>query len=247
MSLVREFAAKQSDAAFAELVKRHIGLVHSAAMRQVSDPHLAEEVTQSVFILLARKAVSLGPQTVLSAWLYRTTRYIASDARRARRRRETREQEAHMQSTLTEPDNDTWVQVSPLLDEAMAELAEPDRTALVLRFFENKSAREIAQALRLQEATAQKRVSRALEKLRAVFVKRGVTVTAAAIGAALSANAVQAAPAGMAAVIAAAAPGSAAAVGVGIGSKLLAGTSFRSGNHRCLARIFFATQSDITR
>src|ERR1039457_7179587 len=100
MTLVREFAANQSEPAFATLVERHIALVHSAALRQVGDAHLAEEITQAVFIILARKAASLGTKTILSAWLYRTTRYAAADALKARRRRQAREQEAHMQSIL---------------------------------------------------------------------------------------------------------------------------------------------------
>jgi RNA polymerase sigma factor (sigma-70 family) len=198
MTLVREFAARQSEPAFAALVERHIALVHSAALRQAGDAHLAEEITQAVFIILARKAASLGSKTVLSAWLYRTTRYAAADALRARRRRQAREQEAHMQSILNQPDADVWAQLAPLLDDALAELGETDRTALVLRFFENKTAREIAGALRMEEAAAQKRVARALEKLRAIFVKRGVTLAATVIAGAVAANSVQAAPAALA-------------------------------------------------
>ena len=198
MTLVREFATNQSETAFAALVERHIALVHSAALRQVGDAHLAEEITQAVFIILARKAASLGPKTILSAWLYRTTRYAAADALRARRRRQAREQEAHMQSILNPPDTDAWAQLVPLLDAALAELGETDRTALVLRFFENKTAREIAGALRMEEAAAQKRVARALDKLRAIFVKRGVTLTATVIAGAVAANSVQAAPVGLA-------------------------------------------------
>jgi RNA polymerase sigma factor (sigma-70 family) len=196
-TLVREFAATRSEPAFATLVERHIGLVHSAALRQAGDSHLAGEITQAVFIILARKAASLGPKTVLAAWLYRATRYAAADALKSRRRRAAREQEAYMQSTLNQPDNDAWAQLAPLLDDAMAELGETDRTALVLRYFENKTAREIAVALRMEENAAQKRVARALEKLRARFVKRGVTLTAMVIAGAVAVNSVQAAPVGL--------------------------------------------------
>jgi RNA polymerase sigma factor (sigma-70 family) len=206
MTLVQEFAASQSEPAFAALVERHIALVHSAALRQAGDAHLAEEITQAVFIILARKAASLGPKTVLSAWLYRTTRYAAADALRARRRRQAREQLAYQLDAMnaddlsrqSETEADVWAQLAPLLDDALAELGETDRTALVLRFFENKTAREIAGALRMEEAAAQKRVARALEKLRAIFVKRGVMLTATVIAGAVSANSVQAAPAGLA-------------------------------------------------
>ena len=222
MTLVREFAASRSDAAFAELVQRHIGLVHSAALRQAGDAHLAGDITQAVFIILARKAASLGPKTVLSAWLYRATRYAASDALKTRRRRQIREQEAFMQSTLNSGSDapspsgreEIWTQLAPLLDDAMNQLGETDRAALVLRYFENKTAREIATALRMEEEAAQKRVARALEKLRRLFAKHGVNSPADAITGAISANSIQIAPAALAGTVTAMAKGAAASTSI---------------------------------
>src|SRR5438270_584263 len=122
MTLVRDYAASQSETAFAALVERHIHQVHSAAMRQVGDGHLAEEITQSVFIILAQKAAKFNANTILSAWLYRATHFAAKNALRAQRRRQIREQEAYMQSTLNEPGENTWREISPLLDGAMNKL-----------------------------------------------------------------------------------------------------------------------------
>jgi RNA polymerase sigma factor (sigma-70 family) len=198
MALLREFAGSNSEEAFAVLVSRHVNLVYSVALRQVRDPLMAEEITQAVFIILARKAKSLGPKTILPGWLCRTARYVSANALTMRRRRQRREQEAYMQSTLNEPEPDAWLQIVPLLDDALARLGQKDHDALVLRFFENKSLGEVGLAIGTSEDTARMRVNRALEKLRTIFAKRGVSSTTATIAETISTNSVQAAPVALA-------------------------------------------------
>ena len=200
MELVRDYARNGSEEAFATLVSRYVNLVYSVAFRQLGDAHLAEEVTQAAFIILAGKADSLGPKTILSAWLCRTAQFVAAKVLRTQQRRQNREQEVYMQSLLNppEPENSPWLDIAPLLDNAMAGLGDKDHSAIVLRFFESKDLRQIGAALGVSENAAKKRVGRAVEKLRKFFVRHGITLSAAVIAGAISANSVQAAPVALA-------------------------------------------------
>jgi len=218
--LLREYAEHRSEAAFAELVRRHVDLVYSAAVRMVCDAHLAQDVTQRVFVALARQAGQLTDRAVLAGWLHRTARNIAAETVRADVRRRAREQEAAAMNDLLAAEPDAlWEHVAPHLDGALDELPEPDRDAVLLRYFQRQSAREMAQTLGVSEDAAQRRVSRAVERLRELFAKRGLSVGAGGLVVVITAQAVQAAPAGLAAAIsagalAATAGGAGAAVGL---------------------------------
>jgi RNA polymerase sigma factor (sigma-70 family) len=213
LDLLGQFAREKSQNAFTALVKRHVNLVYSAALRQVRSPQLAEEIAQSVFADLARNAGSLArggavssPKT-LTPWLYAVTRRTAIDVIRKESRRQLREQiatemnamNADAQSSAGVPP--AWFEIEPLLDEAVSALDETDRSAILLRYFENKSLREVGEALGTNDDTAQKRVSRAVERLREFFSKRNVTIGASGLAVVISTNAVQAAPIGLAATI----------------------------------------------
>jgi RNA polymerase sigma factor (sigma-70 family) len=200
--LLRDYTGCRSDAAFAELVRRHVDLVYSAALRMVRDAHLAEDVTQNAFVALAQNAGQLTDHPVLSGWLHRTAQNLAANAVRTDVRRRAREEEAvAMNEPLAAEPEAAWEHIAPHLDAALGELSESDRDALLLRYFERKSAREMAQTLGTSEDAAQKRVSRAVERLREFFSKRGVTVGASGLGIVISAHAVQAAPVGLAVAI----------------------------------------------
>lgn len=168
----------------------------------VCDSHQAEDVTQTVFVALAQDARQVARHPVLSGWLHRTARNLAANAVRTNVRRQTREQEAFaMNELLANGTTDSWEQIAPQLDTALGELSEPDRDVILLRFFEHKSAQEMAQTLGISVEAAQKRVNRAVERLRDYFSKRNVTIGASGLAVIITANAVQAAPAGLATTI----------------------------------------------
>jgi len=193
--LLGRYVEERSESAFAELIRRHVDLVYSAALRVVNgDRHRAEDVTQEVFSELARQARPLSRHPTLAGWLYTTTRRMALRAVRTEIRRTHREQEA-MNQFLTEPGAEPeWERLRSVLEEAMHELNEKDRLALLLRFFQNKGLKDVGAALGLNENSARMRVERALEKLRAQLARRGVTSSAAALALTLAGKAVAAAP-----------------------------------------------------
>jgi uncharacterized protein (TIGR03435 family) len=211
--LLASYAREGSEAAFAKLVERHVSLVYSVAWRVVTNGHAAEEITQAVFIILAQKAGRISPQTIISGWLHETARLTAANYLRGEIRRQKREQEAYMQSTENQPESEVWPLIAPQLDEALGRLSERDRNAIVLRYFENKSLREVGAAIGAKEDAAKMRVNRALERLRRIFSGRGITFSAGAIAGAVAANSVQAAPAGLSQTISAIAVVKGAAAG----------------------------------
>ena len=207
--LLRDFAERADETAFCELVTRYTDLVYSAAVRQVNSPDLARDVAQNVFTALAGKAKEVAAKSSseasLAGWLFRSTRFAALNQLRDDRRRLARERQVMDQLDSTPESEEHWERIRPILDEAMADLNEADRDALLLRFFKNRDFRAIGAELGVSDDTAQKRVSRALEKLRSEFARRGVTTTAAGLAAVLAANAVTAAPVGFAAAFSTAA------------------------------------------
>src|SRR2546429_5810196 len=195
--LVTAYAARGSETAFRALVTRHVHLVYATALRQVGDAGLAEEITQNVFIALARKAPRLAGIETLAGWLHRTTVLEAKARIRAELRRKRREQTA-VEITLLQSDGASPLDaLVPLLDEGLLDLGDGDRLALVLRFLEERSLRDVGAALGVDEDAARKRVSRALDRLAGLFRRRGFTVSAGAGCAALLASTTQAAPAAL--------------------------------------------------
>ena len=235
--LLNRYARTRSEDAFAELVRRHVNLVYSAAVRQVGgDAHLAQDVAQTVFTDLAKKANSLSQRENLSGWLYTSAHFAASKIVRGETRRRDREEKfmretegggTGVPSVQSADELAEWESLRPALDAAMHELKETDREAILLRYFENQPFAAVGAKLGLNENAARMRVERALEKLQAVFAKRGVATTSA-LAAAISTNAVQLAPAGLTATLT-----SASVVSAGAGTltllKIMTATQLKLG------------------
>jgi RNA polymerase sigma factor (sigma-70 family) len=195
--LLRRYVEDGSEAAFTELVQRHVNLVYLAALRRVGgNAHSADDVTQRVFTDLARKAASLRDRPNLAGWLYTGTRFAAAEVVRAERRRRAHEQEAHTMNELDPPPPASG-RLEPVLDEVMDLLPAPDRDAVLLHFFEGRTFIEVGSILSLSADAARMRVNRALERLRAGLARRGIESTAAALGTVLAAQSAQAAPASL--------------------------------------------------
>jgi RNA polymerase sigma factor (sigma-70 family) len=261
-ALLVEYAENGTESAFRDLVARYIDLVYSTALRQVGgDAHLAQDVAQTVFLHLARKARSLPENVMLGGWLPQATCNVAATVTRSERRRQARERQAAQMNTLQNDSTGTFDHVAPILDEAIGQLPEEDRTAVLLRFFEKRDFRSVGQTLGSSEDAARMRVNRALDKLEVLLKRRGVTISATALGTALAAGAVTAAPAGLAATVAGSALaglGAAGAATLGL-FKIMAISKLQMGalsailigglttalvvQHRSLARVLDARRS----
>lgn len=198
--LLRRYVRESSQEAFAELVHRHIDFVYATALRQAGSPARAEDVTQAVFTDLARKARRLLDRDELAGWLHTSARYAAASLRRQESRRQAREEQAHVIQQLG-PDASAaldWPRLQPILDEALGELGDRERDAVLLRFFKQRSFAEVGTALGLKEDAARKRVERGVEKLREILARRGITSTAVALEVAMAGQAAVAAPVGLA-------------------------------------------------
>jgi RNA polymerase sigma factor (sigma-70 family) len=219
-SLLAEYARSGSEPAFQELVARYVGLVHSAAVRLVNgDAHLAQDVTQTVFVDLARTARKLSKGVMLGGWLHRHTCFVAWKMMRGERRRKNRERQAAQMNVQDDHPDQSFI--TPILDDAINQLPPQDRTAIILRFFEQRDLRSVGAAIGSSEDGARKRVARALEKLHSALTRQGVTLSATTLATVLANHAVTAAPAGMAAGVAATALAGAAGVGSGAAASLL--------------------------
>ena len=220
-TLLSEYVRTASEPAFRELVARYLGLVYASALRLVGgDTQFAEDVSQTVFLHLARKAHRLPREVMLGGWLHRDTCYVARTLMRSERRRQQRERQAMEMSLMEDHSESNLSKLAPVLDEAIEDLKAEDRTAILLRFFEQRDFRSVGEALGSNEEAARKRVTRAVEKLHGLLKGRGVSLSAAALGTVLATETMTAAPVGLAASIAGSALAGASA-GVGLSTTLI--------------------------
>jgi RNA polymerase sigma factor (sigma-70 family) len=197
--LLNDYVTRNSDEAFRALVDRYGGMVYHAALRRLGSPQTAQDVTQAVFIALARKAARISRDTALAGWLYRATHFAVANVVREDTRRRQREEQVSMNDGNPSFDESVsvWERVSPHLDQALSLLSSKDRDAVLIRFFDNKSHAELARILGTTEDAAKVRVSRAVAKLRLIFARQGIVAPTTALLAALSAFACSAAPVGL--------------------------------------------------
>lgn len=230
-TLLQRYVAHRDDDAFAEVVRRHLPFVYSAALRRLGhDTHQAQDVAQLVFCALAREARHVARYPVLGGWLYTATRNAVINTVRGEQRRRTREEEAsYMQQIDSESDvSADWSKLRPVLDSAMDRLSDRDREAVLLRFFHGRSFGEIGATVGLSEDAARKRIDRALAKLRDLLRPHGVASTSTALAALLASQPVSAAPAGLLASVTGAALATGGAAGVGV-TTFIAMTKLQAG------------------
>jgi RNA polymerase sigma factor (sigma-70 family) len=202
VELLREYAERRSEEAFASLVSRYSGLVFSVAARRVQNTQIAEEVTQGVFLLLARKARKISRQAVVSGWLFQAARFVSADITKAEARRKIREHEvAQMDLNQDLGEGVDWEALTPLVDDSIGKLKPTERNAILLRFFERKNYPEMGQILGISEEAARKRVDRAVEKMRGFFAARDVAISGVALASALEIHLAQSAPQALAATV----------------------------------------------
>ncbi|HEX5323012.1 MAG TPA: sigma-70 family RNA polymerase sigma factor, partial [Capsulimonadaceae bacterium] len=194
--LLREYYEKRSEAAFARLVEEHMKMVYWTCRRDLTNPELAEDAAQVVFVLLAKKAGAFNTRVSISGWLFNASRFVARDFNKRESRRVRREEAAIMQQPASHEESQ-WREVELWLNDGLSLLAAGDREAILLRYFNELSTPELARALGTTEASARKRLSRAIERLRGHFAKKGIAVTSVALGGLLAHHSAKAAPASL--------------------------------------------------